>query len=38
MGLLLEGVAQRQRGMKAQSPRSFGQVLSRMRAWFTRNF
>jgi cell division protein FtsA len=38
MGLLLEGVAQRQRGMKAQSPRSFGQVLGRMKAWFTRNF
>ncbi len=38
MGLLLEGVAQRQRGMKAQSPRSFGQVLARMKAWFTRNF
>ncbi|MCF8178393.1 MAG: cell division protein FtsA [Sulfuritalea sp.] len=38
MGLLLEGVAQRHRGMKAQSPRSFGQVLARMRAWFTRNF
>ena len=38
MGLLLEGVAQRHRGMKVQSPRSFGQILARMRAWFTKNF
>ena len=38
MGLLLEGMAQRKRGMKAQSPRSFGQVLARMRAWFSKNF
>jgi cell division protein FtsA len=38
MGLLLEGVAQRQRGMKAQSPKSFAQILTRMRAWFSKNF
>jgi hypothetical protein len=38
MGLLLEGVAQRHRGMKAQSPKSLGQILARMRAWFTKNF
>ena len=38
MGLLQEGVAQRHRGMKVQSPKSFGQVLARMRTWFSRNF
>ena len=38
MGLLLEGVAQRKRGMKSQSPKSFSQVLARMRAWFSKNF
>jgi cell division protein FtsA len=38
MGLLLEGVAQRHRGMKVQNPKSFGQVLARMRTWFSRNF
>ncbi|MDO9449929.1 MAG: cell division protein FtsA [Rugosibacter sp.] len=38
MGLLLEGVAQRQRGMKVQHPKTFVQVLGRMRAWFGKNF
>ncbi|AJP47649.1 cell division protein FtsA [Rugosibacter aromaticivorans] len=38
MGLLLEGVAQRQRGMKVQHPKTFTQVLGRMRAWFGKNF
>ena len=38
MGLVLEGVAQRQRGMKAPHPKTFTQVLARMRAWFGRNF
>lgn len=38
MGLVLEGVAQRQRGMKAQNPKTFAQILSRMRAWFGKNF
>ena len=38
MGLLQEGVAQRHRGMKVQSPKSFKQVLARMRTWFSRNF
>jgi cell division protein FtsA len=38
MGLLLEGVSQRQRGLKIQPPKTFAQILSRMRAWFGRNF
>ncbi|WIM05399.1 MAG: cell division protein FtsA [Candidatus Nitricoxidivorans perseverans] len=38
MGLLLEGVAQKRRGLKAQGPVTFRQVLARMRAWFGRNF
>jgi cell division protein FtsA len=38
MGLLLEGVAQRQRGMKMQHSKTFAQVLGRMRAWFSKNF
>jgi cell division protein FtsA len=38
MGLLMEGVAQRKRGMKVQSPNSFAQVWARMRAWFSKNF
>lgn len=38
MGLLLEGLAQKQRGLKMQGPKTFGQVLARMRAWFERNF
>jgi cell division protein FtsA len=38
MGLVLEGVAQRQRGMKAPHPKTFTQVLARMRAWFGKNF
>ena len=36
MGLLLEGVAQKQRGSK-EPPMSMGQVFGRMRAWFARN-
>lgn len=36
MGLLLEGLAQRQRGGKAP-PLTLGQVFARMRAWFARN-
>jgi cell division protein FtsA len=38
MGLLLEGQAQRQRGLKLRDPQSFRQVLGRMRAWFEKNF
>jgi cell division protein FtsA len=36
MGLLLEGLAQRQRGSKS-APLTLGQVFARMRAWFARN-
>jgi cell division protein FtsA len=38
VGLLLEGQAQRQRGLKSQGPLTFWQVLARMRAWFGKNF
>ncbi|QDX81429.1 cell division protein FtsA [Denitratisoma sp. DHT3] len=38
MGLLLEGQAQRKRGLKARDTRSLRQVLSRMRSWFEKNF
>ncbi|MDP2108426.1 MAG: cell division protein FtsA, partial [Rhodocyclaceae bacterium] len=37
MGLLLEGVAQKQRGLKDQGPMTMGQAMTRMRAWFARN-
>jgi len=36
LGLLLDGVGQRQRGSKEQ-PMSLGQVFGRMKAWFARN-
>ena len=38
MGLLLEGVAQKQRGMKVQGPVTLKQTVARMRAWFGKNF
>jgi cell division protein FtsA len=38
MGLLLEGQAQRRRGLKMRDPKSFRSVMARMRAWFERNF
>jgi len=38
MGLLVEGAAQKKRGQKVQGPKSFKQVMARMKAWFTRNF
>ncbi|MDP2792765.1 MAG: cell division protein FtsA [Sulfurisoma sp.] len=38
MGLLLEGLTQKQRGLKVRSPRNFRQVLERMRSWFVKNF
>ncbi|HTY99142.1 MAG TPA: cell division protein FtsA, partial [Rhodocyclaceae bacterium] len=38
MGLLLEGMAQKKRGLKAQDTATFRQVLARMRAWFSKNF
>ncbi|SMB21001.1 ATP-binding cell division protein involved in recruitment of FtsK to Z ring [Sterolibacterium denitrificans] len=37
-GLLMEGLAQKKRGLKIQGPKTFTQVVSRMRAWFERNF
>jgi cell division protein FtsA len=38
VGLLMEGVTQRRRGMKVQGPVTFRQTLARMRAWFSKNF
>jgi cell division protein FtsA len=38
VGLLLEGMAQRKRGLKAQGPVTFRQTLASMRAWFGKNF
>ena len=38
MGLLLEGMAQKKRGLKVQGPTNFRQVLARMQAWFGKNF
>ena len=38
VGLLLEGMAQTQRGLIARQGGSFKQVLERMREWFQRNF
>ena len=38
VGLLLEGVSQRKRGLKVRETGSFRQVLARMRSWFEKNF
>jgi cell division protein FtsA len=38
MGLLVEGVVQKKRGLKVQGPKSFKQILARMKAWFSKNF
>ncbi|MBC9070440.1 cell division protein FtsA [Thauera sp. CAU 1555] len=38
MGLLMEGVAQRRRGIQARETRSVRQVFGRMKAWFEKNF
>ena len=38
MGLVLEGAAQKRRGIQARQTRNVGQVFSRMRSWFERNF
>lgn len=38
MGLLIEGVEQKKRGLKVQGPKSFKQILTRMKAWFSKNF
>lgn len=38
MGLAMEGLAQRRRGIMARETRSVRQVFGRMRSWFERNF
>lgn len=38
MGLVMEGQAQRRRGIMAHESRSFRQWLGRMKGWFERNF
>ena len=38
MGLVLEGAAQRKRGIAARETRTFKDVLGRMKAWFEKNF
>ncbi|MDP2751235.1 MAG: cell division protein FtsA [Rhodocyclaceae bacterium] len=38
MGLLLEGVSQKRRGLKAKGPVTFTQTFSKMRDWFSKNF
>jgi len=38
MGLIHEGVTQKQRGIKVQGPKNVRQVVARMRSWFQRNF
>lgn len=38
MGLVYEGVAQKQRGIKVQGPKNMRQIAARMRSWFQKNF
>ena len=38
MGLVLEGVVQKKRGIVARETRTFKQILARMKAWFEKNF
>ena len=38
MGLVIEGAAQRRRGMQARDTRSVKQFFGRMKSWFERNF
>ncbi len=38
MGLLMEGMTQKKRGIQAHQTRSFRQVLASMKAWFEKNF
>lgn len=38
MGLLMEGLAQRRRGIQARETRSMRQWFGRMKAWFEKNF
>lgn len=38
MGLVIEGVTQKKRGIKAQGPKNMRQIAARMRSWFQKNF
>jgi cell division protein FtsA len=38
MGLIMEGIAQRKRGIQARDTRSMFQTLGKIRSWFERNF
>ncbi|MCB1961139.1 MAG: cell division protein FtsA [Rhodocyclaceae bacterium] len=38
MGLIVEGLAQRRRGIQARESRTVKQAFGRMKAWFERNF
>jgi cell division protein FtsA len=38
MGLVLEGAAQRRRGLQARETRSLRHSFERMKAWFEKNF
>lgn len=38
MGLILEGAAQRRRGLQARDTNSFRQIYERMKAWLEKNF
>ncbi|HAG76681.1 MAG TPA: cell division protein FtsA, partial [Thauera sp.] len=38
MGLVMEGAAQRRRGLQARDTRSVKQFFGRMKSWFERNF
>ncbi|MFT4173568.1 MAG: cell division protein FtsA [Rhodocyclaceae bacterium] len=38
MGLILEGAAQRRRGIQARETRNMRQVMQRMKAWLEKNF
>ncbi|GIK24949.1 MAG: cell division protein FtsA [Betaproteobacteria bacterium] len=38
MGLLLEGMVQKKRGIQAHQTRTFKQVLGNMKSWFEKNF
>ncbi|ANQ84027.1 cell division protein FtsA [Azoarcus olearius] len=38
MGLVMEGAAQRRRGIQARDTRSVKQIFGRMKAWFEKNF
>ena len=38
MGLVMEGTAQRRRGIQARETRSVRQVFGRMKSWFEKNF